>query len=1099
MINHKANIFNPILAPLRRQFLLCVTFWVLFLRLVAGLRSTGFKLTQVLFSRFYADLQRGEAGFVHGQKTSRRPHLLSFVALSFLMILSGSLPAQVNFDWAIAQTGTEAAFTYDVEVDQSGYSYMTGEFLGTHDFDPGPGVFNLVAGTSDVFFAKYDAEGNLVWARSIGSAGGDSGTDIWIDEDGNVVLSGVFIAEMDADPGPGIYNLFSVDNNDGFLAKYTPDGNFIWAFNLGSPNFERCRAVTGDFDGNIYVVTEIKGTCDFDPGPATVNFTNFGSGDSEIMLAKYSPAGAYIWASRMGGTGNDLVRDVKVTPSGFVYITGEFALTADFDPSAAMSNLVTTGSLDGFVAKYSAATGAFVWAIKMGGTGSDVTYAISLDTLSNLYASGKFIGTADFDPSAGVSNLVSAGSDDGFLAKYDSMGVLMWANRLGSTSVDRVQAVHADPLGNVFISGRFRNTVDFDFSAGVNNLTALAADDGFAAMYTSAGDLQWAGAFRGTSQEEALSLANNNHGMLVTGGYFLGVLDFDPSADSLKVDGGVKGSGWITHFNVPSQDTAGPSMSCAASGGIYTLDDFGNCPVFISDFDAGTTDDCGIDSLWISDTLFVCGDTGPQDITLYARDIFGKMDSCVTSIVLADSLPPMVACFNFEAYLDSNGLYVIDPMLLDNGSTDNCGIDSMWTIPSQLTCPDTGWVEVTLLVRDYSGNIDSCSAPVHLNDTIGATRVKVSLPSDFQYCSLANINLAAPGGYPNYLWSTGSTSQGIHVTGPGVYWVNVWNEYGCDGSDTIVVFGDKPDDELLDVPSPVTLCNDDSLEIHAEPGYTSYLWSTGATTDFINISIGGLFGVTVTDTLGCIFYDSAFVSYYAVPGPGPVISPGGLIGICDGTTRILSAGAGYSSYLWNTGEISDMIVVAVAGKYAVQVTNGFGCVGVSDTVTVVAASAPVISFSYTGSGDTLFSAPAGLGYAFRWWVNGAFIPGAVEEWYIPLWSGKYKVETTSPEGCVSSKDTTLSIIGIPDPLSQMEMVLSPNPTRGGLQLVWDIPAGEGCEIGIQNMMGQQMQALQVPVGTSRAELDLGSYANGIYLITYNDGLGIRSWKVIRTE
>src|SRR5205823_1936140 len=119
----------------------------------------------------------------------------------------------------------------------------------------------------------------------------------------------------------------------------------------------------------------------FDPGPGVFNLTS--AGGSDAFVARYSPTGALLWARSAGGTGNDQGSGIAVDLAGNAYVTGSFSGTADFDPSAATSNLVSTGSLDAFAWKLDS-QGNLAWARKLGGTGSDAGNGIALDSLGNV-------------------------------------------------------------------------------------------------------------------------------------------------------------------------------------------------------------------------------------------------------------------------------------------------------------------------------------------------------------------------------------------------------------------------------------------------------------------------------------------------------------------------------------------------------------------------------------------------------------------------------------------------------------------------------------------------------------------------------------------
>ena len=204
-----------------------------------------------------------------------------------------------------------------------------------------------------------------------------------------------------------------------------------------------------------------------------------------LCLAANTHAQDYAWAKNMGPNtkGNAIVLD----GSGNVYTTGSFQGTVDFDPSATGThNLTAAGENDVFVTKFNA-SGQFVWAVRMGGDKTDLGNAIAVDGLGNVYTTGNFQGTADFDPGANAYNLSSyieaatgISSIDVFVSKLDATGNFVWAAQMGGVRADLPSSIAVDGLGNVYTTGYFASFADFDPGAGsyILNTTNVADNDG---------------------------------------------------------------------------------------------------------------------------------------------------------------------------------------------------------------------------------------------------------------------------------------------------------------------------------------------------------------------------------------------------------------------------------------------------------------------------------------------------------------------------------------------------------------------------------------------------------------------------------------------
>jgi hypothetical protein len=291
---------------------------------------------------------------------------------------------------------------------------LVGYFNGTVNFGGG----NLVsAGSTDVFVAKFNAAGVHLWSQRFGSTGQEGGDSVALDALGDVFVAGYFFGTVDFGGG----NLVSAGDTDIFVAKYNSDGAHKWSQRFGSTGSEVGFSAAVDASDNVFVTGFFNGTVNFGGG----NLVSAGSDD--IFLAKYNEVGVHQWSQRFGSATSDAGRCVAVDASGNVLVTGNFTGTVNFGGG----NLVSLGSNEIFVAKYGAA-GAHLWSQRFGGTGSDQASSVRVDVPGNVFVAGSFQGTADL----GGDDLVSAGSNDIFIAMYDAAGVHQWSHGFGGPSTD---------------------------------------------------------------------------------------------------------------------------------------------------------------------------------------------------------------------------------------------------------------------------------------------------------------------------------------------------------------------------------------------------------------------------------------------------------------------------------------------------------------------------------------------------------------------------------------------------------------------------------------------------------------------------------------
>jgi hypothetical protein len=258
----------------------------------------------------------------------------------------------------------------DIAVDGSGNTYVTGSFVGGGRFTDfatfGPGEANETTFTdidelSNMFVAKYATNGNLIWAKRTGGNASVMGFDIAVDNSGNTYVTGLFSAQLLQGTtavifGPGEANetTFSLDtvSSHMFVAKYTTDGNLVWAKRASGTNSGIGIAV--DDSGNAYVMGTFRESATF--GLEEVGETTLTSdGESDIFVAKYTADSDLVWVRRAGGTDVDRGGDIVVDGLGDTYVTGSFRESATFGlEEVGETTLTSDGESDIFVAKYTA-------------------------------------------------------------------------------------------------------------------------------------------------------------------------------------------------------------------------------------------------------------------------------------------------------------------------------------------------------------------------------------------------------------------------------------------------------------------------------------------------------------------------------------------------------------------------------------------------------------------------------------------------------------------------------------------------------------------------------------------------------------------------
>lgn len=424
---------------------------------------------------------------------------------------------------------TDNSNAHDIVVDIAGNSYTTGYFSTTTDFDPSsthagnPDIL-IARGSNDVFVAKYASDNSFVWAKRMGgdvinSTTNDYGRNITVDGSGNVYVTGEFLGSADF----GTTTLVSTGGGrDGFLVKLNSTGTVQWANRWGTAGDDFSGGVGIDATGNVYALGASGAT-----------------GNVAYEVLKFSQTGTAVWTqSIVTGTTYSSLGDMKVDASGNVFVCGYFQGLVDFDPGPKTKYVSSGSAYSGFVLKLTTA-GKFGWVSPFVGqtVGSTQGYSsaqsLVLDGSGNVIVGGFYGGPVDFNPGFGTTLLSSTGR--AFVTKLNSSGGLVWAKGLESDNYTWVNSLAADAAGNIYATGQFSGTVDFDPSVGISSRTTAGGWDVFVLKLDSLGNFGWAESFGGTGGDIGAGIAVDSSGDVYLVGYYQGTVDFDPTTGTYNL------------------------------------------------------------------------------------------------------------------------------------------------------------------------------------------------------------------------------------------------------------------------------------------------------------------------------------------------------------------------------------------------------------------------------------------------------------------------------------------------------------------------------------------------------------------------------------
>ncbi|MBU3675645.1 MAG: gliding motility-associated C-terminal domain-containing protein [Chitinophagaceae bacterium] len=861
---------------------------------------------------------------------------MRLVICIFILIFNGLISLAQVPSWVNKIGSNLEEDTYGVDHDMNGNVYVTGWFKNTVDFDPGPAQFNLTSnGLTDVFLAKYDSMGQFIWAFKIGQYDRDGGMKIKVDYAGDVIITG-FVRQnnIDFDPGPGTYFLNAPGtggtdpghSGDIFLAKYSSNAQFIWAFVIsGSWNSDIGETIEVDSTNHIYFGGAINSTsvmvADADPGPGVYNLAQPGQGHA--FLIKYDANANFMWAFQLGTYSvNSSIKSIKMVPgdTSFIICGHHTSTNADFDPGPGTYTLNSNGGVDMFVGRYSV-NGHFMWALGVGGPQQDLGMQVCLDANQNVYVAGSFFGNnVDFNPGPGLNSLTSYGQIDGYLAKYNVNGIYQWAIQVGGTGMDYAWSLmHKN--NQLVLCGEFSGTADFDPSAATFALNTNGLADGFLSYYQTNGNFICAQQIGNIGNDRLYCINNGNNQRFYTGGNFENTVDFNPSANTLNLSAVGMRDGFFGQYNITSNDT-------------------------IQAVIVGDTI-CNGQTAYISITLppgynnsfNVQLNNGQNTITL--NNIVSGVPIAITPSPSSTSTYTLVGA----TYVNANCNHSV---ILGGPFTIvvNAGITlNAWSNPSSIcagssaTLNASGAQNYTWQPGNLSGNpvvnpTQSTTYTVTASSAIGCTLTTtvtvvvnpsptiVVLPNNPSLCLGQSLPLVASGAVI-YSWlpSTGLSNATIAnpIANPSVtttYTITGTNANGCSASTTITL-NVGATLNITTNPSNPSICNGQTIPLSCSGAATNYSWQPTGTLSNPSIAnpiafptINTTYTVTASNAQGCS--GSATILVTVWPLPNINASPG-VNSICRGDSALLQL-SGVLNYTWMPNQF-----IAMQGNNAAYV------------------------------------------------------------------------------------------------------------------------------------------------------------------------------------
>lgn len=763
----------------------------------------------------------------------------------------------------------------------------------------------------------------------------------------------------------------------------------------------------------------------------------------------------------------------------------------------------------------------FEWAKKMGGVSSDAGRAIVSDESGNVYTTGIFMDTVDFDPGIGIDMLIAGGNQDAFISKLNDAGDLVWARKIGGGpgSATIARGISIDGSGNIYITGHFFGSVDFDPNTGTVTHTSVGTGtDAFICKLDALGNYVWSKQFEGETVVEANSIKVDGFGHVYATGRFERTVDFDPSSGMDTITSSFYDIGVIIDdYNgfVVKLDTAG-NYNWARNTATFNKVDYGGGTVNATAL--------GIDTAGnVYTTGYFSGycDFNPGADTFYreayAEDMFvSKLDSA-GNFVWAKTWGTYDGQWGYASAVDNAGnIYVATFSQNDVDFDPGPGtffITGSGTVISKLDgSGDFSWAkyitpQVGYLNSDGYGVATDLLGDVYITGRFTGTNDfdpgadtfnMVSSPDYFTDIYILKLDTAGAFVWAKSMGGAAANDEGraIHVANNGaIYTTGTFNgtadfdpaatnfELTSNGGTDIFV---HKMNQIFCVPTNATftITGCDSATLNGQTYYAT-----------------GTYNQTLLNAAGCdsivtihLTINAATQHTVIVPPECDSVSINGQTYTSSGTyAQTLTNANGCDSVLSlvvsiNNSTLTDLTETACSdflfndtiytqsGIYTATYTQSNGC----DSVVKLTLTIPEINTDVTQNGATLGADEPGMSYQWMNCATNTIIFGANNQNYTAAIDGSYAVIVTNGDCKDTSDCYTVAGLAVNEMANDDYIQVFPNPSSGKVTVATFLPLYDAT-LRVVDILGRELTVRRGINGRSYS-FDMKGYASGTYII-----------------
>lgn len=988
--------------------------------------------------------------------------------------------------WSKQFTGIGQNIPIATVSDYSGNIYAVGNFSSTVNQD----AFTLTAlGGLDMFVAKYNKFGQIIWLKQMGGTASDAPYSIALSKDGNYFyISGV------TNSNPCIFdgnNMATTGGSDAFIVKYSVDGLFQWVHNTGYGTLNQLGgSICIDNLDNIIQIGAFYTDITFYGGTTTLTSPN--ASVKQNFISKYNSSGNLLWAKMLQGDNSSItIRSVSASGTGY-YFSGIFSGAFNLD----VENLTSIGGYDGFLYKTDL-NGIGQWVRKVTGSFDDIMWTHKSDSNGYQFLTGYYSSpTLNIDSTTSLTSLINTtnkGGNDIFFMCYNPSGNLQWARTIGSAGNEVSNNIDITN-GKSTYTGSFEGTIMFDN----NTITSSGSSDVFMAECNSLGTFINALNLSGNLNDvgKAIIYSSTGRNFVASGEFYsnslsIGATQFaNPSTlrdayvakygcfDSLQIQS-TQASSCLDGMGAPLEDgTALVTPSEGSEPYTYSWSNGAATPSLIG--------------------------LAAGNYTVTVSGAYGCTLSKVVSVTRKPFLTATISGVNVLCNGSTTGSATV------TASSGNPSYQYHWSnnaSTATITNIVAGIYAVTVTDQCGVTLVKSITITQPTALTVSVSKTNVSCNAGINGTATATASGGASG--YTYLWSNGVATSSISNLVAGTYSVTVKDSNNCSVITTTTITQ----------PTTVTASINTHTDVNCYGSATgtakvtslggtgpSYLWNTTPvqTTQTSTGLTAGIWNVKVTRSAGCAY------AYVTITQPATAVSSYissqtnvSCNGGNNGSATVTATGGtpGYT-YVWSGGGTSTTKSSLSSGTYNVTVRDTKSCSSISNvTITqptqiVFGATAKSCSNASPCTGTVTPSVSGGTPpYTYSWNTNP--IQTTLTATGICVGNFNKTITVTDYLGCPRSKRIKVKIlsclksISIEDSIiteNKNSILLYPNPVSSQLSIFVesDERSGENAiiEIDIYNLLGELISKDKKEIIYGQTVLkDVTYLSPGLYLVT----------------